>query len=316
MRIFISFLEAGLKLFIFRLMQAWLEDQNGRRFECNGNCSIGRLPGSGVTLDDRQVSRQHALIIAQPPGGHWLVDFGSRNGTRLNGIAVIEPRRLKNGDLIEINTHKLLFREPGHHRQSVSNPHGAAWEETEKKFAAYQITSQGVIVLARDGTVQTISPHASEWLACYFPKSPANNGPLPATLSDWLKQHQGKVPGQGSLTRLGSPLVLMRGDKRLRVQLADAGGGQQVMLFSEEDFLVTQSQIQRLGLTPRESQVLLWLAEGKTNAEIGMVLKMSPRTVEKHVAQILVKLEVENRASAIIRAMEFCARANCGEPGV
>lgn len=52
-------------------------------------------------------------------------------------------------------------------------------------------------------------------------------------------------------------------------------------------------------LTGRENEVLLWIAEGKTNAEIAMILGISPRTVAKHVENLFVKLGFENRASAI-----------------
>ena len=53
-----------------------------------------------------------------------------------------------------------------------------------------------------------------------------------------------------------------------------------------------------LGLTDRESEVLHWIANGKTNREIAEILEMSPRTVNKHLEQIFPKLGVENRTSA------------------
>lgn len=53
-----------------------------------------------------------------------------------------------------------------------------------------------------------------------------------------------------------------------------------------------------LGLTARESEVGMWLARGRTNPEIARILSMQPRTVEKHVERILVKLGVENRTGA------------------
>jgi DNA-binding CsgD family transcriptional regulator len=53
-------------------------------------------------------------------------------------------------------------------------------------------------------------------------------------------------------------------------------------------------------LTPRETEVALWLAQGKTNIEIGAILVTPVRTVEKHVEHILHKLGVENRASAAL----------------
>jgi len=51
-------------------------------------------------------------------------------------------------------------------------------------------------------------------------------------------------------------------------------------------------------LTPRETEVGFWLSQGKTNLEIGVILKMATRTAEKHVESILRKLHVENRTAA------------------
>jgi DNA-binding NarL/FixJ family response regulator len=58
--------------------------------------------------------------------------------------------------------------------------------------------------------------------------------------------------------------------------------------------------LQDLGLTIKESAVASWLAEGKTNREIGLILGTAARTVEKHVEKILRKLRVENRTAAAI----------------
>ncbi len=59
-----------------------------------------------------------------------------------------------------------------------------------------------------------------------------------------------------------------------------------------------------LGLTPREAEVLFWISEGKTNAEIAIILGSSRRTVEKHAEHVLEKLNVENRAGAVRVALE------------
>ena len=58
--------------------------------------------------------------------------------------------------------------------------------------------------------------------------------------------------------------------------------------------------LQSYNLTPREAEVAQWLARGKTNLEIAIVLRMRPRTVEKHVEKILEKLGVENRTAAAV----------------
>ena len=52
-------------------------------------------------------------------------------------------------------------------------------------------------------------------------------------------------------------------------------------------------------LTPRESDVLFWLSQGKTNAEIGRILGMAERTAETHALRLYRKIGVENRYSAI-----------------
>jgi len=53
-----------------------------------------------------------------------------------------------------------------------------------------------------------------------------------------------------------------------------------------------------LGLTIRESEVLVWIAAGKSNRDISEILGISPRTVNKHLEQVFTKLGVENRAAA------------------
>jgi DNA-binding CsgD family transcriptional regulator len=60
-----------------------------------------------------------------------------------------------------------------------------------------------------------------------------------------------------------------------------------------------------LPITPREREVLSWLAAGKTDRDIGQILGMSPRTVQKHLQHIYEKLGVETRTAAVVRAMEL-----------
>lgn len=54
-------------------------------------------------------------------------------------------------------------------------------------------------------------------------------------------------------------------------------------------------------LTPREAQVLSWVAYGKTNEEIGSRLFMAPSTVHKHLENAYAKLGVHSRAEATAR---------------
>ncbi len=59
-----------------------------------------------------------------------------------------------------------------------------------------------------------------------------------------------------------------------------------------------------LGLTPRQAEVAYWVAQGKTNPEIALILGASPRTIDKHMERILPRLGVENRASLIVATAE------------
>lgn len=58
-----------------------------------------------------------------------------------------------------------------------------------------------------------------------------------------------------------------------------------------------------LGLTRRETEVLTWVSDGKTNTEIGAILGTSPRTVQKHLEHIFEKLGVETRTAAAMRVV-------------
>jgi DNA-binding NarL/FixJ family response regulator len=58
-----------------------------------------------------------------------------------------------------------------------------------------------------------------------------------------------------------------------------------------------------LSLTAREAEVLLWISQGKSNRDIGDILGLSPRTVNKHLEQIFLKLGVENRTAAAAMAV-------------
>jgi DNA-binding CsgD family transcriptional regulator len=64
-----------------------------------------------------------------------------------------------------------------------------------------------------------------------------------------------------------------------------------------------------VGLTPRETEVLTWIAQGKTNYEIGVILSAATGTICKHVQRIFFKLSVENRTAAAVVALATSANA-------
>jgi DNA-binding NarL/FixJ family response regulator len=68
----------------------------------------------------------------------------------------------------------------------------------------------------------------------------------------------------------------------------------------------------RLGLTPRVAEVLLWVAQGKTNADIATILGISESTVKKHLLEIFARLGVETRSAATLRALEVLGSPPAG----
>src|SRR4051812_27847647 len=57
-------------------------------------------------------------------------------------------------------------------------------------------------------------------------------------------------------------------------------------------------------LTPRELEVLMLMARGLSNADVGRDLVVEPSTVKKHVANVLSKLDLSSRAQAVVFAYE------------
>lgn len=57
--------------------------------------------------------------------------------------------------------------------------------------------------------------------------------------------------------------------------------------------------LREIGLTPRQCEVLGWVAHGKRDADIAKILGIATKTVGKHVEHLLAKLHAENRTAAV-----------------
>ena len=84
---------------------------------------------------------------------------------------------------------------------------------------------------------------------------------------------------------------------------------QQVTNEFKPDFSSAEPLAQQLGLTPRVAEVLLWVAQGKTNPEIASILGISESTVKKHMIEVLRAVGVETRTAASLRALEILSSA-------
>lgn len=120
---------------------------------------------------------------------------------------------------------------------------------------------------------------------------------LPSLLQHWLK-HKPQTGHSLKIPELLQPLT---------IEMLNFIDGREYLLRlsnphqpSDDTFALKE----QFGVTGREADVLLWIANGKTNREIGLILEMSPRTVNKHLEQIFKKLCVENRTSAAAAAIK------------
>lgn len=72
----------------------------------------------------------------------------------------------------------------------------------------------------------------------------------------------------------------------------------------ESAVLPSTDALVALGLSRREAEVLHWVIQGKRDAEIAVILDLSPRTAQKHVQSVLAKLGVETRTAAAAEALQ------------
>jgi DNA-binding NarL/FixJ family response regulator len=168
------------------------------------------------------------------------------------------------------------------------------------------LDAAGRFLLATDqqGRVKWCTPKARALLGELSPADPTQAPALPEALLRQLLALRHESTGQGA------QCLLNIGGLQLEcVMLSPIGPDELLFRLSEKRSTGEQDVLQQqLGMTVREAEVLLWLSRGKSNREIGQILGISPRTVNKHLEHIFIKLGVENRASAAARAARLLAQ--------
>jgi DNA-binding CsgD family transcriptional regulator len=169
-----------------------------------------------------------------------------------------------------------------------------------------------VIVLAGDGRVKRWTDQARSWINQYCRTPfPAEQNRLPQCFADWYRGQLAKVARATPSASPRDPLVVEKGGRQLTVQLIpDHLRDEHLLLLNEKRRDSSWSSLAEHGLTPRESEVLAWVAKGKTNAEVGTILQMSGRTVQKHLEHIYQKLGVESRTTATVCALRMLGIEN------
>ena len=169
--------------------------------------------------------------------------------------------------------------------------------------AALDTAGQNLLTLNEQGHLLWATPQVYDLLnrAGTLNASASFREIISPQLRDWLA-HKPETGRQLTLTGL-SPVM--------NVEILNLIDGKEYLLRlsnSHEPAKDTLALKQQFAVTGREADVLLWIANGKTNREIGQILEMSPRTVNKHLEQIFKKLGVENRTSAAAIAIKCMSK--------
>ena len=167
--------------------------------------------------------------------------------------------------------------------------------------------ASGVMVIRSTGAVTLCSEMARIWIAEFFEAVfVARRVELPPTMLEWAQKRMGEET-EGKMLRVvrRDPFMLARGDHCLVADLiVDHGKDSHLVRLERIALNAPAASLESLGITPREAEVLSWVAQGKTNREIGMILGSSARTVQKHLEHVFQKIGVESRTAAILKAWQ------------
>jgi DNA-binding CsgD family transcriptional regulator len=161
---------------------------------------------------------------------------------------------------------------------------------------------QAIIEVTPKGKVSWATPRAATLL---HPAEMKSNGVerLPSPLSDWVMRQDRLLSQTMLLSTPLQPLDLELHGRQLRVRFIK-DGERRLVILEERTPDVSMPILLKLGLSQRETEILVWVARGKANADIADILGISVRTVHKHMERIYQKLGIDNRHAAITIAMD------------
>jgi DNA-binding NarL/FixJ family response regulator len=159
-----------------------------------------------------------------------------------------------------------------------------------------------LLAASHTGRVLWCTPQAAKLLGSAFHDFDTEEYVLPRPVQNWLQQCATAQPAATP-----APIDLKSDAVSIRLKLIYVGqiGPDEYLLRLVEGDADSDQMVlkQKLLVTEREAEVLLWIARGKSNRDIAEILTLSPRTVNKHLEQIYSKLGVENRTSAAALAV-------------
>jgi DNA-binding CsgD family transcriptional regulator len=191
---------------------------------------------------------------------------------------------------------------------NLLKPHLSQAFSTSQLFSyfsdAVAAVTEGYIVADANGQIRFGTSKAITWLQEYFGHQ--QNTYLPNQLRDWLKNRSVRLFNPDKLAIPMKEFSVQRGPRRLIVDsLSPIETPDHRLVLREKNNGLDAAPLETLGLTKREAEVLLWVSQGKRNAEIAAILGIRPKTITKHLERIFQKIGVETRTSAANVALDI-----------
>ncbi len=114
------------------------------------------------------------------------------------------------------------------------------------------------------------------------------------------------VPLHGPMGQISVFSAVVEDDNPLLVKQINSFARQLDMVWQGLDLNNDPAQLVPISLSPREREVLTWVAAGKSNSVIGDILHLSEKTVEFHLQNAMRKLDSSSRVLAALKAVRMC----------
>ncbi len=187
-----------------------------------------------------------------------------------------------------------------HHAFRLAHTTSALIEMAAMKSGT-NCAERGIVAMDLNGTITMETAGATRALEKFFLGRTTHG--LPDQLAQWISWSEQTMRKATDVPVVRRPLVIEQDGNRLTVHLLSKPG-QNFLVLEEQRSAIDPAALASLPLTRRESEILAYVAVGKTNPEIGTILGISSRTVSKHVEHILQRLGVETRTAAAACALE------------
>ena len=186
-----------------------------------------------------------------------------------------------------INTVELLARMSVHLKNARHTINTHIMLDDSGHFV-FSVNPEGEVIWSTDHVNELIEfdKHGQQW----------QQSQLQPKLKSWLKHK----PDVNDTLSISTP------SRDLRITLYRITDNDEFLLRVLDTDTANEITVlrEKLSLTSRESEVLLWISKAKTNREIAQILGTSPRTINKHSENLYKKLNIDNRTAAASIALQ------------